>query len=97
MLEWWKSNKHRVNTRREVTDAIREYHGNCYNLDRSFNEISELKQTGTVQKYLNYIDRLNVYAKITDHYLINIILNGIRPRLRQAMAHYEDLRFDLSK
>ena len=65
--------------------------------DRAFNEISDLKQTGTVQKYLNDIDRLNVYAKMTDHHLINIILNGITSRLRQAMAHYEDLRSDPSK
>ena len=34
---------------------------------------------------------------MTDHYLINIILNGITPRLRQAMAHYEDLHSDPSK
>ena len=34
---------------------------------------------------------------MTDHNLINIILNGITPRLRQAMAHYEDLRSDPSK
>ena len=34
---------------------------------------------------------------MTDHHLINIILNGITPRLRQAMAHYEDLRSDPSK
>ena len=34
---------------------------------------------------------------MTDHHLINIILNGISPDLRQAMAHYEDLRYDPSK
>ena len=34
---------------------------------------------------------------MTDHHLINIILNGITPRLCQAMAHYEDLRSDPSK
>ena len=43
------------------------------------------------------MDRLNVYAKMTHHYLINIFLNGITPRLHQAMAHYEDLRSDASK
>ena len=31
---------------------------------------------------------------MTDHHLIYIILNGITPRLCQAMAHYEDLRSD---
>ena len=31
---------------------------------------------------------------MTDHYLINIILNGITPRLRQAMAHYKVLPYD---
>jgi hypothetical protein len=29
---------------------------------------------------------------MTDHHLINIVLNGIPSRLRQAMAHYENLR-----
>ena len=47
-----------------------------------------------MQKYLNDMDRLNVYAKMTDHHLINIILMGITPRLRQAMAPYKDLRSD---
>ena len=96
-LEWWKSNKHRFNAWREVTAAIREYYGDHYKPDRAFNEISDVKQTGTVQKYLNDIDRFNIYAKMTDHHLVNIILNGITPRLRQAMAHYEDLRSDPSK
>ena len=96
-LERWKSNKHRFNAWREVTNAIREYYGDHYKPDRAFNEISDLKQTGPVQKYLNDIDRLNVHAKMTDHHLINIILNGITPRLCQAMVHYEDLRSDPSK
>ena len=96
-LEWRKSYKHGFNTWEEVKEAIREYYGDHYKPDRAFNEISDLKETGTVQKYLNNIDRLNVYAKMTDSHLINIILNGITPRLRQAMAHYEDLRSDPSK
>ena len=68
---------------------IREYNGNHYNLDRAFNEISNLKLIGTIQKYLIEIDRLNIYAKIMDHYLIIIILNGITLRVRQAMAYYK--------
>ena len=83
----WKSNKHRFNAWREVADASKEYYSYYYEPDRAFNEINDLKQTGTVQKYLNDIDRLNVYAKMTHYHLINIILNGITPRLRQAMAH----------
>jgi len=51
-----------------------------------------LKQTGSVQKYLNDLDKLNVYVEMTDHHLINIILNSIPSCLRLAMAHYEDLR-----
>ena len=74
--------------------AIREYHGNHYKPDRAFNEISDLKQMSTVQKYLNHIDRLNVYAKMTDHHLLNIILKDITPRLCQAMTHYEHLHSD---
>ena len=81
----------------EVKDAIREYCGNHYKPDGAFKQISDLKQTGSVQKYLNKIDGLNVYAKMTDHHLINIILNSITPHLHQAMAHYEDLCSDLSK
>ena len=96
-LEWWKSKKHRFNAWRVVTTAIREYYGDNNKPDRAFNEISDLKQIGTVQKNLNDIDCLNVYAKMTDHHLINIILNGITPRLRQAMALYEDLCSDPSK
>ena len=82
---------------RSVKNAIREYYGDHYKLDRAFNKISDLNQTGTVQKYLNDIDRLNVCAKMTDYHVINIILNGITPRLRQAMAHYKDPRSEPSK
>ena len=80
VLEWWKSNNHRFNAWKEVKDAIRKYYGDHYKSDRAFNKISDLKQTGIVQKYLNDIDRLCVYAKMTGHHLINIILNGITPR-----------------
>ena len=96
-LEWWKVNRHRYVTCEEVKDAIRDYYGDHYKPDRAFNKIRDLKQTGIVQKYLNYIDGLNVSAKMTDHYLINIILNGITPRYRQAMAHYEDVCSELCK
>ena len=96
-LEWWKSNKHRFNAWKEVAITVREYYSDHNKPDSAFNEISDLKQTGTVQKYLNDIDRLNVYAKMTDPHLINIILNGTTSRLRQAMAHYEDLRSDPAK
>ena len=81
----------------KVNDAIRKYYGDYYKLDRAVKEISDLKQTGTVQKYLNNIDRLNICAKIANHHLINIILNGITPPLRQAIAHYKDLRSVPSK
>ena len=78
----------------EVKDAIRVYYGNDYKPDRAFNKLNDLKQTGTVQKYLYGINRLNVYIKMTDYYLINIILNGMTPRLQQAVTHYEDPRSD---
>ena len=74
-MEWWKSNKDRFYAWEEVKDAIREYYSDHYKLDRAFNKICDLKQEGTVQKYLNDINRLNVYAKMTDDHLINIILN----------------------
>ena len=86
-LEWSKANRYSYTTWEEVKDAIREYNRDHYEPGRAFQEICDLKQTGTVQKYLNDIDRLNVYAKMTDHHLINIILNGITPHLCQAMAY----------
>ena len=69
-----------------MKDAIREYYGEYYKPDRAFNKLSDHKETGTVQKYLNDINRLHVYTKMTDHHLINIILHGITPRLCQAVA-----------
>ena len=48
-LEWWKSNKYRFNAWEEVKDAIGEYYGNHYKQDRASNEISDLKETGTMQ------------------------------------------------
>ena len=73
------------------------YYGNHYKPDRTFNKLRDLKQTGTVQKYLNDIDRLNVYAKMTDHNLIYIIVNSITSRLRQPMVHSKDLHKNGSK
>ena len=96
-MEWWKSNKKRFNAWEEVKNAIREYYRDHYKLDRTFNEISNFMQTGTVQKYLNDINKLNVYVKMTYHHLIKIILNGITPCLHQAIAYYKDLCSDPSK
>ena len=59
--------------------------------------MSDGKRTGNGQKYLNDINRLNVHAKMTNHYLINIILNSISFRLWQAIAPYKDLLSDPSK
>jgi len=91
-LEWWKANRHRYQEWSEVKEILRGYYGDHYQADKAYNDIVALKQTGSVQKYLNDLDKLNVYTEMTDHHLINIILNGIPSRLRLAMAHYEDLR-----
>src|SRR5437868_286021 len=91
-LEWWKANRYRHDNWQDVKDAIHVYYGDHYRSDKAYNEIVGLRQTGTVQKYLTEIDRLNVYAGITDHHLINIVLNGISSHLRMSMAHYKDLR-----
>ena len=77
-----------------MKDTIQKYNGNQYKPDRAFNETGDLKQTGTVQKYLNNIDRLNVYTPMTNYPFITIILNGITLHLWQAMVHYEDLHTD---
>ena len=74
-----------------------KFHSDHYKPNRAFNTISDLKQIGRVQKYLNDINRLNVCAKMTDHHLISNIQNGIAPRLCQAIVYYEDLRLDPSE
>ena len=86
-----------MNAWEEVKDAIRECYGDHYKPNRALNKITDFKQRGSVKRYLNDIDRLNVCAKMINHYLINIILNGITSWLRQAIAHYKDLRSDPSK
>ena len=93
-LQLWKSNKHWFNDKEEVIDSIKKYYGNHYKPDGAFNEISDLKQTDTVQKYLNNIDRRNVHANMTDYHLIIIILNGSTPVLRQGVTHYGDPHAD---
>ena len=81
-MEWWKANRHRSTVWEKVNNIIREDYDDHYKPNRVLNKISDVKQTGTVQKYLNDIDRLNIYIKMTDHYLLNIILNGIIPCFR---------------
>ena len=93
-LEWWKASRQECHTWEDVKKSIREYYGDHYWKDKAYNEIIALKQTGSVQKYLNDINWLNIHAGITNHHLINIILNGIPSRLCLAMAHYENLRQD---
>ena len=48
-LDWWKAKRHSYNTWEEVMPTLREYYGGQYKLDRTFIEISNLKQTGIVQ------------------------------------------------
>ena len=67
-LEWWKANRHWDTTWEEVKNAIRESNRNQYKPDRGFHEISDVKYTSTVQTYVNDIDRLNIYAKMTNHH-----------------------------
>ena len=55
------------------------------------NKIRDLKQTGIVKKYLNKIDRVNVYSSITDHHVINILLNAITTCLCYVIFYYKDL------
>ena len=64
-LELLKANKYRYATCKQVKNAIREYYSDDCTPDWAFSEISDLWQIGTVQKLLNNINRLNVYAKIT--------------------------------
>ena len=48
-LECWIANRYMYTTWEEVKNAIREYYEDHYKPDRAFNEIRDLKQTGTVQ------------------------------------------------
>ena len=80
-----------------MKDAVQNYYGDYYKSDRAFNKISDLKETGTVQRYLNDIDRLNVYANMTDHQLKSLILNVITAHLHQAIAHYDSFHINPSK
>ena len=67
------ANRRRYTTYQDVKDAIREYYGSHYKPDGAFGKISNHKDIGTVQKYLNNIDTLDIYTKMTDHSVINII------------------------
>src|SRR5258706_15499404 len=93
-VDCWKDNRTECHTWEQVKKCIREYYGDHYRKDKAYNKIVALKLTGTIQQYLNEINILNVDASMTDHHIINIILNGIPSRLRLAMAHYENLRPD---
>ena len=70
---------------------MREYYSNYNKPHKAFQEICKLKQTGTVQKYLYDIDKVNLYTKMINHYLINIILNIMKPRLCQTLPYYKNL------
>ena len=50
-----------------------------------------------MHKYLNNMDELNIYANMPDQHLINIMLNGMTPRLPQATAHNNAVLSDLYK
>jgi len=91
-LEWWKNKKSSFHTWEEAQDSLRHYYGEHYKPDRCYRQLMELPQTTTVQHYLTEVDRLNSYAAIPDRQLINILINGINHKLREAMAHYEHLR-----
>ena len=96
-MEWWKANRHRSTVWEKVNNIIREDYDDHYKPNRVLNKISDVKQTGTVQKYLNDIDRLNICAKITNHHLMHIILNSISARLRQPITYYKNLHCDPSE
>jgi hypothetical protein len=91
-LEWWKNKKTTFHTWEEAQESLRHYYGDHYKPDRCYRQLMDLRQTTTVQHYLTEVDRLNSYAAIPDRQLINILINGINHKLREAMAHYEHLR-----
>ena len=76
-LEWWKANRTMYANWEGVKEAIRQYYGDHYQQNKAYNCIVALKMTSRVQKYLHNINWLNVYAGVTNHHLINMILNGM--------------------
>ena len=91
-LDWRKANKDKYSSWAEVQTGIELYYGDHYCADRAHLEIHELRQTGSVQDYLNEIDSLNTYTKIPDRAIINIIINKLTGTLRRSIADYEHLR-----
>jgi len=91
-LEWWQTNRIKYRTWEEAKDGLFLYYGDHYKADRSYQQIIELRQTGTMRDYLTKLDSLNAYAAIPEKQLINIILNGLTTKFRSHMAHYEHLR-----
>jgi len=90
-LEWGKNKKSSFHTWEEAQDSLRHYYGDHYKHDLCYHQLMEIRQTTTVQDYLTEVDRLNSYAAIPDRQFINILINGINHKLREAMAHYEHL------
>ena len=86
-LDWWKANKDKYASWSDVQTGIQLYYGDHYRADRAHIEIHELRQSVSVQDYLNKIDRLNSYTKIPDTAIINIIINKLSGLLRHSMAH----------
>jgi len=91
-LEWWKTNRVKYATWNEAQDGLYLYYGDHYSADRSYQKIINLRQTGTVRDYLTELDSLNAYADIPEAQLINVILNGLAPKLHGHVAHYEQLQ-----
>ena len=91
-LDWWKANKDKYSFWGEVQTVIELYCRDHYRTDRVHLKMHELRQTGSVQHYLNKIDRLNTNTKISDSAVINIIIKELTGTLRRSMAHCEYLR-----
>ena len=91
-LDWWKANKDKYASWADVQAVIELYYEDHYREDRTHLEIHKLRETGSVQDYVNEIDRLNTYIKIPDRAIMNIIINNLTGPLHRRMAHYEHLR-----
>ena len=47
-LEWWQTNRIKYRTWEEAKDGLFLYYGDHYKTDHSYQQIIELRQTGTV-------------------------------------------------
>ena len=86
VLTWWEKAQFQYPTWQAMADAMRTHYGDHYAKDNAYEEIINLRMTGTVQSYLIHMQQVNHLSGIDDPQLIRMILSGIPNHLHQSMA-----------